>query len=97
MKNVSEDTARLIDAEVKRLTDEAEAEARRILTQHSDQLETIAQALLEYETLSGAEIKGVLRGEKPVRTPPTPANDSVKDSGTQDETPPQAGPTPGPV
>jgi cell division protease FtsH len=66
-QNVSEETARLIDSEVKRLVQEGLDEARRILTEKKDDLETLAQALLEYETLSGDEISGVLQGIKPKR------------------------------
>ncbi len=57
-------TAALIDEEVKRITAESETEAKRILSEHRDQLEIIAQALLKYETLSGAEIDALLRGEE---------------------------------
>jgi len=66
-KNVSEATAALIDEEVRRLIDEAETTARKIITEGKDGLETIAQALLEYETLSGAEVNALLRGESIVR------------------------------
>ena len=55
-QNVSEDTARQIDAEVKRLVQAGSDEARRILTERIDDLHTLAKALLEYETLSGEEI-----------------------------------------
>jgi cell division protease FtsH len=66
-QNVSEATAQIIDQEVRRLIEEAEAQARRILTEHLDDLNTIAKALLEYESLSSDEINQVLRGEKVVR------------------------------
>jgi cell division protease FtsH len=66
-KNVSDATAALIDQEVRRLIDGAESTARKILTEHRSQLETIATALLEYETLSGAEVNALLRGEPVVR------------------------------
>ncbi|MBX9801146.1 MAG: ATP-dependent zinc metalloprotease FtsH [Caulobacteraceae bacterium] len=59
-QNVSEDTARIIDAEVKRLVTEGWNEARQILTDKAADLETLAQALLEYETLSGQEIRDLL-------------------------------------
>ena len=62
-KNVSEKTANLIDEEVRRLIDEAETHARRILTEHKDQLEDITQALLEYETLSGDEVQDLIDGK----------------------------------
>ncbi|MDR7231240.1 cell division protease FtsH [Caulobacter sp. BE264] len=66
-QNVSEETARLIDSEVKRLVQYGLDEARRILTEKIDDLHTLGKALLEYETLSGEEIAGVLRGEAPKR------------------------------
>ena len=66
-QNVSEATAQLIDQEVRRLIEEAEGQARQILTDHLADLHTIAKALLEYETMSRDEINQVLRGEKIVR------------------------------
>jgi cell division protease FtsH len=80
-QNVSEETARKIDSEVKRLVDHGFNEARRILTEKHDDLERMAQALLRYETLTGDEIQKVLRGEElpradevpPAPLPPTPA------------------------
>jgi cell division protease FtsH len=66
-KNVSEATAREIDNEVRAFIDHAYAEAKRILTERRDDLESLAQGLLEYETLSGDEIQQVLRGEKIIR------------------------------
>lgn len=76
-KNVSDATARLIDEEIRRIIDEAEGDARRILTEHRADLDTISLALLEFETLSGEEVKALLRGEKIVRTDdrtPTPGD-----------------------
>ena len=66
-QNVSEETAQKIDAEIRRLVEAGLAEARRILTEHRDELETLAQGLLEYETLTGDEIKDLLAGRPPVR------------------------------
>jgi len=66
-QNVSEQTAQKIDAEIKRFVEAGLAEARRVLGVHRDELETLAQGLLEYETLSGDEIKGLLAGRPPVR------------------------------
>ncbi|MEN3951587.1 ATP-dependent zinc metalloprotease FtsH [Iodidimonas sp. SYSU 1G8] len=63
-QNMSEETARLVDSEVRRFVEEAYADARRILTEHIADLHRIAQALLEYETLTGEEIRGLLRGEE---------------------------------
>jgi len=75
-QNVSEETAQIIDAEVRRLIDEAYVEAKKILTKKKKEWIAIAEGLLEYETLSGEEIKQLMRGEKPSRdlgddTPPS--------------------------
>ncbi|WGM32145.1 ATP-dependent zinc metalloprotease FtsH [Brevundimonas sp. NIBR11] len=67
-QNVSEETARTIDAEVKKLVTSGWDEARQILRDRAADLETLAQALLEYETLSGEEIKDLLeKGAAPNR------------------------------
>ncbi|WP_374659820.1 ATP-dependent zinc metalloprotease FtsH [Phenylobacterium sp.] len=66
-QSVSEETANLIDAEVKRLVQGGFDEARRILTEKMDDLHTLAKALLEYETLTGEEIVNALKGVPPVR------------------------------
>jgi cell division protease FtsH len=70
-QNVSEETARKIDHEVRRLVDEGYEKARSILAEHKDQLETLAQGLLEFETLSGEEIKNLLNGQRPTREDPS--------------------------
>jgi cell division protease FtsH len=62
-QHVSEETARLIDSEVRRLIEEAEATARAVLTDNLDELHKLAANLLEYETLNGEEAKKAIRGE----------------------------------
>ena len=62
-QNVSEETARLIDQEVRRFVEEGEHVARAVLTEHLDELHRLGTALLEYETLSGDEAKRVIKGE----------------------------------
>jgi cell division protease FtsH len=66
-QNVSEETSKIIDQEVKRLVKLGEDEARRILGEKLDDLHTLAKALLEYETLTGDEITNVLKGVLPSR------------------------------
>ena len=66
-QNVSSETARKIDSEIRRLVQTGYDEARRILTERLEDLHTLAKALLEYETLSGDEIIKVLQGIPPVR------------------------------
>ncbi|WP_119678681.1 ATP-dependent zinc metalloprotease FtsH [Indioceanicola profundi] len=77
-QNMSEGTANLIDQEVRRIIEEAEGHARRILTEHIDELHKISLALLEYETLSGEDVKALIRGESIVRTEPPQAPPAVK-------------------
>ncbi len=68
-QNMSEDTAKLIDQEVRRIVTEGEAKAREVLTAHRTELEAITQGLMEFETLTGEEVKALMRGEKIMRTP----------------------------
>ena len=62
-QTVSEETARLIDQEVRRLVEEGESTARKVLTDNLHELHLLAEALLEYETLSGEESKRAIAGE----------------------------------
>jgi cell division protease FtsH len=66
-QNVSEATAQKIDAEVKRLINQGYKDATRILTKRRKDLETLAKALLEYESLTGEEIKNLFKGIQPDR------------------------------
>ena len=95
-KNVSEETARQIDGEIKSLITRSYEKARRILTENVEELHRVAGGLLEYETLSGDELRSVLRGEKVIRTvvdEPAPENRraSVPTSGRPATPPPPAG------
>ncbi|HLF58725.1 MAG TPA: ATP-dependent zinc metalloprotease FtsH [Alphaproteobacteria bacterium] len=69
-KNISDHTAQIIDEEIRKLVESAEAKARKVLTQHLDDLHTVAKTLLEYETLTGDEVKALLRGETIARPSP---------------------------
>jgi cell division protease FtsH len=60
---MSNQTAQLIDDEIKRIVEGAHTRAKQLLTDHIDQLHSLAGALLEYETLSGDEIKRLIAGE----------------------------------
>jgi cell division protease FtsH len=77
-QNISEATSQKIDAEVRRLVEAGLEDARRIVTEKREALEMLAKALLEYETLTGDEIIGILQGRAPVRetddTPPPRAS-----------------------
>ncbi len=60
----SDRTSELIDAEIKRIVDIAYQDTQRIIAENRERLETIAQALLKYETLDGEEVRALIRGEK---------------------------------
>ncbi len=62
-KNVSDATARLIDEEIRRIVEEGEETARRLLTDKIHELHNLAKGLLEYETLSGEECRRLMSGE----------------------------------
>ncbi|GGE39181.1 ATP-dependent zinc metalloprotease FtsH [Agaricicola taiwanensis] len=83
-QNVSEATAQKIDNEVRRLVEEGYQEASRILTESQESLENLAKGLIEYETLTGEEIIGLLAGKPPVRDadePPAPRGSAVPSTG----------------
>jgi cell division protease FtsH len=84
-QNISEETSRKIDSEIRRLVDAAYAEARQILTDRRADLELLARALLEFETLTGDEIKDLFEGKRPNREsviePATPRGSAVPTSG----------------
>ena len=60
----SAETNKLIDSEIRGLVDGAHEKARALLKEHEAQLHLLAQALLEYETLTGEEIKALLENGK---------------------------------
>ncbi len=66
-QNLSDETQKLVDDEIHRIVDEAYVIATKICKKHLKQLHTIAEGLLEYESLSGEEIKGLLKGKAPIR------------------------------
>ena len=71
-KDYSEDTAILIDSEIKRFVTEAAARARQMIEANLTKLHALAQALLERESLDGEEIARILR-VPPLQEAPAPA------------------------
>ena len=68
-QNMSEDTAKKVDAEVKKIVDKGYERAKKVLNDKIDDLHKLAKALLIYETLSGDEIRDlILRDIKPTRS-----------------------------
>ena len=70
-REYSEATAQQIDAEVRRLCDDAYARALKLITDNRDKLEIIAKALLEFETLDGKQIKDIIETGR-MQSPPPP-------------------------
>ena len=68
-RQMSNETAVMIDQEIKRIVEGGYNQAKKLLTKHKKQLHALAEALLEYETMSGDEIKALLAdGTKPDRS-----------------------------
>ena len=63
-KNISESTAQEIDKEIRKIVDEAYKKAHSIIKKNINQLHKLAKGLLKYETLTGEEIKDVIKGKK---------------------------------
>ncbi len=63
-KTMSDETAKLIDDEIRLLIENAENHARKVLKKHVKHLHTLSNALLEYETLNGKEVKELINGKK---------------------------------
>ncbi|MDD9892876.1 MAG: ATP-dependent zinc metalloprotease FtsH [Gammaproteobacteria bacterium] len=67
-KNVSSETAKAIDEEIRRIIDESYARAEKILKDNEDKLHSMSDALMEYETIDQWQLADVMEG-KPVRKP----------------------------
>jgi cell division protease FtsH len=97
-QNISEETSRKIDAEIRRLVEAGYDEAHAILTAKRADLETLAKGLLEFETLTGDEIKDLLLGKRPnresvIEPPATPRASTVPTAGPGRNRPrPETGP-----
>ena len=75
----ADDTQQVVDAEVKRFVEEGYQTAQKVIRENIDDLHTIAKALIEYETLTGDEIRGLMDGKTPFR--PTDADLPPKTTG----------------
>ena len=104
-RNYSEETARVIDSEIKRFIDEAYATAERILNEGRDKVELIAKALLEYETLDASHLRDLIEfGEMkdpPSAPKPPPVPEEFKKKpvakNAGEDRPEDDGPIPGAV
>ena len=105
-RDLSPDTKRLIDNEVRRIIEEARMNAKQLLQEHRKELDLLAQGLVQYETLDKEEILKVIKGEKlpdrfmsmpdtPIKIPDIPAAPAINPPAPGNGSDPP-GPPPGP-
>ena len=78
-KHVSDETARRIDDEVRKIIDAAHYTARELLIEHRDKMDIMAEALMKYETIDSAQIDAIMEGREP--GPPEHWNDNPSSKG----------------
>ncbi len=97
--NVSGETAKMIDQEVRRIIDDCYGTAKRLLDENRDKLEMMVDALMKYETIDSDQIDDIMAGRVPREprdwqggsgTGTPPAN--LEESGRRENTPPIGGP-----
>ncbi len=82
-KNMSEETMRKVDAEIRRIIDQQYALARKLIEEDREKVEAMAKALLEWETIDSDQIEDIMEGRPPrapkpvTATPPKPPKDST--------------------
>lgn len=87
-RDYSEETARQIDSEVKRICDEGYERANKIISDNRDKLEAIAKGLLEFETLDASHIMEIMEHGKmmnPPAPPPSPGDEAEEEEKTSSE------------
>jgi cell division protease FtsH len=77
--NMSEETMRKVDSEIRRIIDEQYAVARRILEDNRDKVEAMAKALLDWETIDAEQIEDIIAGRPP--RPPKPGSTGGPSAG----------------
>ena len=95
--NVSGETAKLIDEEVRRIIDESYATAKQLLMDNSDKLDAMAQALMKYETIDAAQIDDIMNGRTPREPKGWGDGDAGKPQVSSDESPRAEKPIGGPA
>jgi cell division protease FtsH len=93
--HMSDETQRVVDSEVKRFVDEGYQTAQKVIRDNIDDLHAIAKALIEFETLTGDEIRGLMDGKMPMResdSDTTPKASGVPSAGKSGRK--KAGPAP---
>jgi cell division protease FtsH len=91
-KNVSEDTMRKVDAEVRRIIDEQYNRARRLIEDNRDKIEVMTATLLKWETIDADQINDIMAGREP--QPPKPVTPPTSNSGNDEPSAPAPTATP---
>jgi cell division protease FtsH len=84
--NMSEETMRKVDQEIRRIIDEQYAVARKLIEENRDKIEAMAKALLEWETIDADQIEDIIAGR-----PPRPPKESGSSSGSNPPVAPSSG------
>jgi cell division protease FtsH len=84
-KNVSEATMQQVDAEIRRIVDQQYGLSRRLIEENREKVETMAKALLEWETIDSDQIDDIMAGRPP--RPPKPATPPTPPPPPQDDAP----------
>jgi cell division protease FtsH len=92
-RNLSEDTARKIDQAIRKIIDSCNQQAHKLLEEHCEALDKLAEALLEYEVLDGDEVATIIDG-KPLNRPPA-KQDQAQPAEQPEAKPAEDGPMPG--
>ena len=75
-KNISEDTQKQVDAEVRRILDEQYALAYKLIDENRDKMETMTNALMQWETIDADQVKEIMAGKEP--SPPKDYSHNVR-------------------
>jgi len=91
-RNYSEQVASAIDKELATIIEDCYQRAKQLLTEHSDKVRSVVEVVLDRETLSGDEIRAIMRGEElpapEKREPEAPSEETVSPPAPEAESPP---------
>ena len=94
-QNMSEETMRQVDQEIRRIVDEQYAIAQRILENNRDKMETMCQALMDWETIDADQVKEIMAGKQPsppkdfIKSLMNTLEETVLDTSNTNATPPE--------
>jgi cell division protease FtsH len=89
--NMSEDTMRKVDGEIRKIIDTQYAVARKLIEDNRDKVDAMARALLELETIDADQIDDIMSGKPP--RPPKPTQSSSGSAAPGATPPPDAAPS----